>query len=217
MEKKPSKMQLLCMLFIAVIAWAGVVLQFYIVTGNWAGLGLSPIEGTIRFSSYFTILTNIIVALSLTIALLKPQTRFGIFFRSNSNQTAIAMYIFVVGLVYNLILRKLWAPEGLQLIVDNILHSIVPLLYVIYWLVYIPKQKMQWSKAVSWLLYPALYFAWVLIFGFITRFYPYPFIDVNVLGYPKMFMHAGILLIVFLILGFAAIAIKKVAGKNTKG
>jgi hypothetical protein len=214
MEKKPSKFQLVFMLSVAVIAWTAVVLQFYIVTGTWKDLGLSPAEGTLRFFSYFTILTNILVALSLTVVLLKPQSKWGSFFNGNDMQTAISMYVFVVGIVYNIVLRSLWKPEGLQLIVDDLLHTVVPLLFVIYWLVFVPAEKMKWAKAVNWLLYPALYFIWVLFFGSITRFYPYPFIDVNVLGYLQMFIHAGILLIIFLLLGFAAIAVKTNIGKK---
>lgn len=213
MEKQPGKTRLG---IIALLAWSGVVLQFYINTTTWAALGLSPIEGTIRFFSYFTILTNILVAFSLTVILVKPQTRSGYFFSRNSTQAAIAVYIFIVGLVYNLILRKLWAPQGLQLIADNILHSAVPLIYLLYWIAFVPKENLNWGDAAKWLSYPALYFLWVIIFGALTRFYPYPFIDVNVIGYPKMFMHAALLLILFLSLGFLSIAIGKIKIGKTR-
>jgi hypothetical protein len=211
MGKQPGKIRLG---IIAILAWSGVILQFYINTTLWSGLGLSPLEGTIRFFSYFTILTNALVAASLTSILTIPESKFGVFFLASSSQSAIAVYIFVVGLVYNLILRKLWAPQGLQLIVDNILHSAVPLIYVLYWITYVPKRDLPWMDAVWWLYYPALYFLWVIILGALTRFYPYPFIDVNVLGYPKMFMHACILLVVFLSLGLLAIATGKTGGKK---
>jgi len=211
MEKQPDKIRVG---IIALLAWFGVILQLYITTKTWAGLGLSSIEGTVRFFSYFTILTNILVAFSLTSVLVAPQTRSGIFFSHSSTQTAIAIYIFVVGLVYNLILRKLWAPKGLQLIVDNILHSAVPLIYVLYWIAFVPKEKLIWKDAVRWLSYPAVYFLWVIIFGARTSFYPYPFIDVNLLGYPKMCLHAAMLLIVFLSLGLLAIATGKIGTKK---
>ena len=207
-------MQLSFMFLIAVLAWAGVVLQYYINTTNWPHLGLSATEGTIRFFSYFTILTNIIVAISLSFILLKPLSKSGKFFATSSSQTAIAMYIFVVGVIYNLILRKLWSPEGLQLLVDNILHSIIPLFYLIYWLLFVPKEKLKWAYAVNWLIYPTLYFIWVLIFGSLTMFYPYPFIDVNILGYAKMFLHAGVLLVVFLSLGLLAISARKFSARQ---
>ena len=202
------------MAIIALLAWTGVILQFYLNTQNWARLGLSATEGTIRFFTYFTILTNILVAVNLTAVLIKPQSRAGIFFSRDSPQAAIAVYIFVVGLVYNLILRKLWAPQGLQLIVDNILHSAVPLLYVLFWIVFVSKKNLVWIDAVRWLAYPAVYFLWVIIFGALTSFYPYPFIDVNVLGYPTMFLHAGVLLVVFVMLAILVIAIGRFAGSK---
>jgi hypothetical protein len=211
MEKQPGKIRVG---IIALLAWAGVILQFYLAAQNWAGLGLSAFEGTIRFFTYFTIECNILVAASLTFILLGNRSRVGFFFSGNSTQTAIAVYIFVVGLTYNLILRKLWAPQGLQLIVDNILHGAVPLIFVIYWIAFVPKKNLEWRDAIKWLAYPAIYFLWVIIFGALTSFYPYPFIDVNVLGYPTMFMHAALLLIVFLSLGFLAIATGKIGTKK---
>lgn len=211
MEKQPGKIRVG---IIALLAWAGVILQFYLSANGWAGLGLSSAEGTIRFFTYFTIECNILVAASLTFILLGNRSRLGVFFSSNSTQTAIAVYIFIVGLTYNLILRKLWAPQGLQLIVDNILHGAVPLIFVIYWIAFVPKKNLQWADAARWLAYPAIYFSWVIIFGALTSFYPYPFIDVNVLGYLTMFMHAAVLLIVFFSLGFLAIAIGKVSAKK---
>jgi hypothetical protein len=211
MEKQPGKIRLGV---IALLTWAGVILQFYISSTLWKDLGLSPIEGTIRFFSYFTILTNILVACSLTAVIINAKSRLGIFFSGNSVQTAIAVYIFVVGLVYNLILRKLWTPQGLQLIVDNILHSAVPLIYVLYWIAYLPKENLNWKDAVRWLAYPALYFLWVIIFGALTSFYPYPFIDVNAIGYAKMFLHAAVLLIVFLSLALLAVAAGKSRAKK---
>jgi hypothetical protein len=214
MEKKPAQIPLLFMLLIAVLAWFGVIMQFYLSTTTWSGLGLSSAEGTTRFFSYFTILTNIIIAISVTVSLLRPRSSAGNFFLKSSTQTAIAMYIFVVGVTYNTLLYNLWKPEGLQLVVDNLLHRIVPVLYLIYWLVFVTKGKIKNNNTYKWLIYPAIYFVWVLIFGAMTKFYPYPFIDVNVLGYPKMFMNAGILLIVFLMLGFIAIAVKKNVGKK---
>jgi len=211
MEKRSGKIRIA---IIALLAWVGLILQFYLSAKSWAGLNLSSAEGATRFFTYFTIECNILVAVSLTFILLSPKSRLGIFFSRDSTQAAIAVYIFIVGLIYNLILRNVWSPQGLQLVVDNILHVAVPLIYVLYWIAFVPKQNLVWMDAVRWLSYPALYFLWVIIFGALTSFYPYPFIDVNVLGYPKMFLHAAVLLIVFLSLGLLAVATKKFGSKK---
>jgi len=55
----------------------------------------------------------------------------GIIFFEAGVITAITVYITIVGLVYNVILRFLWKPEGLQFIVDELLHTVIPLLLLV--------------------------------------------------------------------------------------
>jgi hypothetical protein len=71
------------------------------------------------------------------------------FFSKPSVTTAIAVYIFIIGLVYNIILRNLWQPQGSQKIADELLHVAVPLLYVLYWLIFAKKNPLQWMDAVK--------------------------------------------------------------------
>ena len=87
----------------------------------------------INFFSFFTIQCNLLVALSLTFTSLSPQSKPGIFFTRLSVQSAIALYIFIVALVYNLILRGMFDLTGWHWFVDNMLHVIVPVLYILYW------------------------------------------------------------------------------------
>ena len=53
-----------------------------------------------------------------------------------------------------------------------------------------------------------------LIHGAVTGFYPYPFINVGELGYDKMFLNMGVLVLVFLGLGLALIGIDRRMGRN---
>jgi len=78
------------------------------------------------FPVFFTIQCNLLIAISLTCTALAPHAAPGIFFSKLSVQTAIALYIFIVELVYNLVLRRLHDWQGLQWVVDNLLHVIVP-------------------------------------------------------------------------------------------
>ena len=70
--------------------------------------------------------------------------------------TAIAVYITIVGLVYNSILRFLWKPEDLQWIVDELIHSVIPLLFISFSLLILPKGKLHWKSVLAWLLYPLI-------------------------------------------------------------
>src|SRR5258708_20950217 len=108
--------------FTAVAAWLALILQLYILINNIPGNGLSPIEAIGRFLIFFTVLTNLLVAINMTVLLLNPSGKTGHFFSKSFVVTAVALYIFIVALVYNIILRGLWHPTGLQKIADELLH-----------------------------------------------------------------------------------------------
>lgn len=168
---------------IAILGWFALIAQYYLIISIGTN---SPGEATIWFFSYFTILTNIIVALCCTLNLLRP----GKFFSKPATFTAISVYIVIVAIIYNLILRFLWQPQGLQRIVDELLHTVIPLSFLIYWLLFIPKHTLKWSSFLPWLIYPLVYIVYVFIRGAFSGFYPYPFLDVSVLGFSKVLLNS---------------------------
>ena len=95
----------------AAVGWFAIGLQYWLVmTGD---IGPDPINRTINFFSYFTILTNILAALAMTLPVIAPDSSAGAYFARPSVRTALATYIIVVGITYHLILRHEWNPEGL--------------------------------------------------------------------------------------------------------
>jgi hypothetical protein len=195
----------------AVLVWFAVIAQFYLLIINRK----TPIpEAIIRFFSYFTILTNILVALSFTAPLISPRSRAGNFFMRPATLTAITVYISVVGIIYNVVLRALWQPEGLQLLVDELLHTIIPIFFILYWLFFVHKSDIRWKSVWSWLLYPALYCIYALVRGSFSGFYPYPFINVDVLGYGKVFINIVFIVILFLLLSFVLVYLVKANAKR---
>ena len=195
------------MLIVAVIAWLFVGLQLYILLHNVPENGLTYWQAIGRFLLFFTILTNLLVAISLTFIVIFPLSPLGRFFAKPNTLTAIALYIFIVGLVYNLVLRNTWQPLGLQKWVDEGLHVVVPLLYLLLWFMFVPKGKLKWGRAIAWLIYPALYLGYALLRGSLEGFYPYPFLDIHQIGYTKVGLNSLGLLIVFLVAGFGFIGI----------
>ena len=122
-------------------------------------------------------------------------------------QAATAVYIAIVGMVYQLLLRQLWNPQGAQWVADVLLHSVVPVGYVVYWLLFAPRAGLSWKDSVTWLIYPGVYLVYVLARGAVSGIYPYPFVDVNVLGYGGVVARAGLLLLVFLGMGLLVVAV----------
>jgi hypothetical protein len=125
------------------------------------------------------------------------------------------VYITIVGLVYNLILRFLWEPQGWQRIVDELLHTLIPILFILFWILFVPKNNFKWKDSIPWLAYPFAYTVFILIRGIISGYYPYPFINVTMLGYNKALLNGIGLLIAFLAFSLLYIGIGKLAGRHT--
>ena len=210
MQKKSAK---IFALLGALTGWFAIITQFYLMMINRE----TPVpETTFRFFSFFTITTNILVALCFTFIFLGNNNRPGRFFSKVSTVTAITVYIILVGIVYNVILRFTWNPQGLQKLVDELLHSVIPVLNVIFWVAFVPADQLKWKNAFSWLIYPIVYMVYTIILGAITAHYPYPFIDVNRIGYNKALLNAALVLLALFLLSLVLIGTGKIM-KNFDG
>ncbi|MEO8406739.1 MAG: Pr6Pr family membrane protein [Chitinophagaceae bacterium] len=204
----PSGKAKIFALITMLVAWAALVLQLYLFIQQAPGNKITVAETIGRYFTYFTILSNLLVALGLTFILFLPGslTRF---FSRISTQTAIAVYIFVVGLGYNFLLRHLWNPQGWQRIADELLHVAVPALYFLYWIIFVPGAALKWKNVFTWLLYPLIYTAVALLRGNIDGFYPYYFVDVKKLGYTAVGKNLIGLFVVLIVMNFLFIAISR--------
>ncbi|MFT3826797.1 MAG: Pr6Pr family membrane protein [Chitinophagaceae bacterium] len=189
--------------------WFALALQLYLmVTSKEA---TNPVfTRVINFFSFFTILSNILVAVNCTVLVIKPSTRIN----TPSVQSALAVYIAIVGITYSLVLRKLWHPQGWQLVADVLLHDVIPVMYVVYWLVFVPKGQLKWNDALRWLLFPFVYIAYTLLRGAQTCWYPYPFVDAHALGYGKVWLNVLLFSAAFLLVGKILVFLDKMIAKK---
>ena len=197
-------------LFGALIGWFSIITQLYLMITNRV---VAVPETIFRFFSFFTIDTNILVALCFTFIFLRNNSRLGRFFSKTTTITAITVYIIIVGIVYNVILRSTWNPQGMQKLVDELLHSAIPALFIIFWLTFVPIEHLKWKNAFPWLIYPFIYMAYAIIHGIITKFYPYPFVEVNELGYNKALLNAALVLLIIFLLSLGLIGTGKIMKK----
>ena len=75
-----------------------------------------------------------------------------------------------------------------------------------------PRAGLRWKDAVGWLVYPGVYLVYVLARGAVSGLYPYPFVDVNVLGYGGVLVRAAGFLLVFLGMGLLVVAVGRWTG-----
>lgn len=192
---------------LACVAWAGGLLQLYLSLSLALAGGKGVVVGVAIYLGYFTVLTNLLVAVALTWPLLAPGSAPAKFFSRPAVLSGVATSIVFVGLSYHFLLRHVWNPQGLQLFADVLLHYAVPLLCALHWWAFVPKTELRWTDALRWCAYPIAYFASVLARGALFGSYPYHLINVHTLGWRQTLANAGGLLLAFVLLGLMLIAI----------
>lgn len=211
METQTSQSTKIYIAVIAVLGWFALAGQFYITASQRINVFSEMLT---RYFTYFTIQTNILVAVCCTTLLFRPQSRWGQFFSRQQTLTCVTVYIVIVGLIYNTILRFTWSPAGFQKLIDEILHSVIPALVLIYWLVIVPKNKLQWKDVLPWLIYPFIYIIFVLIRGSASGFYPYPFINTARLGLNKVLVNSVGITLLFIFVSIAFVTVGKALNKK---
>src|SRR5579872_2489832 len=161
----------------ALLGWFALVAQLFITSANVRAEERTVLDGLITYLSYFTVLTNLLAAITLTVPLVAPAARLSAFLERPTTQGAVATYITVVGIVYSALLRHLWQPQGLQLVVDSLLHDVIPVVFDLQWLLFVRKRSLRWQHPLLWLGYPLAYVMYTLIVGGLRGRYPYPFAD----------------------------------------
>jgi hypothetical protein len=191
----------------ALISWAGLSIQLHILmTGP-----LGPAGGLWRFFVFFTVLMNMLTACLFMIAVFKPH-----FSAARARlQTASTVYMAVVGITYILLLERLWDPQGLHLIADKLLHYATPAAAVIFWLACVPKDGLKWGDTLRWTGVPLLYLLYALTRAQADGFYPYFFIDLGQLGWRTVLFNAGAMLIGFIMLATAFVAVGKALSRKS--
>lgn len=180
---------------LAMLAAAALVLQYALLL-RAAPDGAGP--ATVRFFSYFTILSNLLVAVACTRVALG---RAGGWLATPRALAAIALYIGITGIVYATILHALWQPQGAQWWADTALHYVVPVAYAGWWLWGVSHRRLQWRDLPWWLVFPMVYLGWALWRGSWAGEYPYPFLDVGAYGMPAVLRNAVLVTTGFVVFG----------------
>jgi hypothetical protein len=192
---------------ISLVAVVSLVLQFWVFVLLTREQGGHFGHAIWVFLSFFTILTNAIIALGCLFWARGHWPR-----RWPAAETTLgglAMSIALVGAIYHSLLSKLWNPVGLHFVADQGLHTVVPLLFLVFWALYVPKSGLTLRHALVWLLYPAGYLVYALARGALDGWYPYPFLHAGQLGYVRVLINALALTACFYLAGLALVLVAK--------
>ena len=189
---------------IALIGWTTLAIDGSRVLAHALETGHPLPDALFRYFRYFTVLTNAGVAGLMT------ATALGIWRETAIPSAAVfraaLVYMAVTSAAYEVLLRRLWSPTGVQFWTDLAFHDVQPGLVLLFWLGMAPKANLRW-RDLPWLLaYPTAYFIVVLVAGAKGGGYPYFFLNPTRLGYAAVVEIAGAFLAVFLALGAIATA-----------
>lgn len=194
----------------AAVAWLGVALTAFFSGMGWydelppePGLYGGHPDGAAgaiaRLSdtfSYFTIWSNVVVALSATLLLSRPLR--DTLLRRVLRIDALLM-ITVTAIVYQVLLAPTAVVTGWSRLTDPILHVVTPLVTVLVWLVWGPRGWLTARLIPAALAVPLIWIAWMLIRGAVIDAYPYDFANVAEFGYASVAGTLGLILVFSLV------------------
>jgi hypothetical protein len=155
-----------------------------------------------RFFAYFTIQSNLLVAVGSTMLAREPALD-----RPGWRVVRLAglVGITVTGLVHFFLLRPLLHLDGADWVADKLLHMVVPVLAVAAWAWVGPRPRFVVREAAYALCWPLVWLAWTLVVGRVDGWVPYPFLDADEEGWGSVALVSVGITVLFLLL-FAVFA-----------
>lgn len=188
-------------LIVFVVAALSLRLQFDASRVS-AGNG-SAVLTLFLMSGYFTVLTNLLVAIMMGLVAMRWRVPGAVAF-------AGVLAIVMVGLVYHTLLAGLTNPQALAWWADQGLHTAVPVLTLAWWLLFAPVPR--WQALTGGLIWPLAYLVYALTRGAMTGFWPYPFLNLARIGWGGVALNSVGMMIAFVVAGAVLIALKRRLG-----
>ena len=193
----------------AAIGWFVIGLQYYLIASK---PDVTLAEAAIRLLSFFTILTNILVALAMTLPWLAPESKLAAFFSRPSVRTAIAClhHCRLGGLLRDPAQALESGRPAISRRYDRALCRTRPLYRRLARVRAEGDGLGKVGPMVAALSRGLRRFS--LIHGAVTGFYPYPFLEVTQLGYERVLLNMGVLTAAFAVLGLILVGIDRLLG-----
>jgi hypothetical protein len=185
---------------IATVAWTGLLVQFAVSYQQ------NPSTFAVLWIifAYFTIITNLLVAVVFTaIALDRPTLP------SGWVVAGTMLSILLVGIVYGLLLHGTLEVSGGSSVANVLLHMITPVMVPLFWILFTRKGSLTWKHPILWAIYPLAYLAYDMARGSITGKFAYPFLNAANLGWTRTALNALYIAIAFMLCGYLIVWIDR--------
>lgn len=181
---------------------AGIAIQLPVSANLDGGFFSTGPERLANVFAYFTIQSNLLLGGTALLLALQPGRSGGDLFKTLRLNGVLC--IAVTGIVYHAVLAGTDALHGWASVANFLLHTAAPVVGVLGWLLFGPRGLTDW-RIVGWsIVYPVLWLVFTLVRGAFVGFYPYPFVDVDDLGYGKVLLNCLLVAVLFLALAAGA-------------
>jgi hypothetical protein len=192
---------------VAAIVLAALLTQVVLVlTGGTDVNAVDPqvsidvVERLVTLFSYFTIQSNILVLIAATSLAANP-IRDGRLWRAVRLDALLG--IGITGIVYVTILAGVVNPTGAAQWANIGFHYVSPWATLAGWLLFGPRPRITWSTVAAAFAWPVAWIIYTFLHGALTGWFPYPFLDVNRIGYAAalrntalVFLMAGVVVLI---------------------
>ena len=191
-------------LAVSCLSMAALAVQFVLTVHGRMASGESFLQAAWHFLGLFTYLCNgFVVVCGLSMAL-RPTPSIGRRRVHLSAAAAIAM----VGVIWSLLLRGRSTSIGLEHAMSHVLHDIVPLLFVLAWVVS-DHGGLRWRDGLWAAAVPLAYTFYILIRAKADGWYPYWFIDAGNLTALQLARNLGLIIVAFTATGMALVCVDR--------
>lgn len=202
-DPRPAKPARAVAAVTALCGWAVLELQLLLLVEE---MGLAA--GVWRYLSFFTLLTNLGVALVATGVALGLRG----WLTGARARLVMAVGIAFVGIVYWVALAPLYDPQGWSLVSDIGLHTVQPILFVATWFL-ARDGSLSARDAAATIAWPLAYTAYGLARGAADGWYPYWFLDPSQQGWGGTAASIALLSAAFLVLASLFVIVDRRAAR----
>ena len=221
--RRASQTFVIARTLMAALTLSAVVAQYAASFAFWSEHGEDLGFRSTNFISFFTIDSNLIAVVALTIGavlLARGSDRDPSWF-AVLRASAIT-YMAITGIVYNTLLRDVDLPQGVTVWWSNeVLHLVATLYMLVDWLWAPGARRVQWRTVAYIAVFPIIWVTYTMLRGPQAidpwtgiGWYPYPFLNPLNGGYGSVWVYIAIIAVTIVLVGAAVVAVWRRRGTS---
>jgi hypothetical protein len=188
------------------IVVAALIVQIVLLLGGGAdanaqaGAPVSAGWRLLRFFSYFTVQSNIIVVVAAATLVAAPD-RDGRVWRILRLDALLG--IVITGLVFAIVLAPHQHLSGLAAVLNIAFHYFSPIWTLVGWLLFGPRPRITTATVAGAFAWPLGWLVYTFVHGAISDWYPYPFVNADLHGYGVALRNTAAVIVIGVLIALA--------------